>query len=68
MVLRSTFPTAALKLTPIASSVLISGYVDQPDSVTKIVQIAEQYYPKVTNLMTVSGVQQGLLHVKVMEG
>jgi pilus assembly protein CpaC len=67
MVLRNTFPNAALKITPIASSVLISGYVDQPEHIDRIIRIAEEYYPKVVNNMTVGGVQQVLLHVKVME-
>jgi pilus assembly protein CpaC len=67
MVLRSTFPNAALKITPVASSVLISGFVDQPEHIDRIIRIAEEYYPKVVNNMTVGGVQQVLLHVKVME-
>ena len=67
MVLRSTFPTAALKVMPVANAVLISGFVDQPETIDRIVRIAEEYYPKVINNMTVGGVQQVLLHVKVME-
>ncbi|MCD4726629.1 MAG: histidine kinase, partial [Pirellulales bacterium] len=35
--------------------------------VERIIQIAEQYYPKVINNMTIGGCQQVLLHVKVME-
>jgi pilus assembly protein CpaC len=67
MILRSQFPKTALTVTPIGNAVLISGYVDQQDAVQKIIQICEQYYPKVINNMTVSGVQQVLLHVKLME-
>lgn len=67
MVLRSTFPNAALKVMPVANAVLISGFVDQPETIDRIVRIAEEYYPKVINNMTVGGVQQVLLHVKVME-
>jgi pilus assembly protein CpaC len=67
MVLRATFPNAALKVTPVNSSVMISGYVDKNEHIDRIIQIAEQYYPKVINNMTVGGVQQVLLHVKVME-
>jgi pilus assembly protein CpaC len=67
LVLRTTFPRAALKVTPVANSVMISGYVDQPEHIDRIIRIAEEYYPKVINNMTVSGVQQILLHVKVME-
>ena len=67
MMLRATFPNAALKVVPVANSVLISGYVDQPEHIDRIIRIAEEYYPKVINNMTVGGVQQVLLHVKVME-
>ena len=67
MLLRSTFPNAALKVKPVSGSVMISGFVDKPEHIDRIVQIAEQYYPKVLNNMTVGGCQQVLLHVKVME-
>ena len=66
-VLRSQFPNAALKVVPISNGVLISGYVDRPEHVSLIVKIAEEYYPKVLNNITVGGVQQVMLHVKVME-
>lgn len=67
LILQTTFPNAALKVTPVASSVMISGFVDKPEYVGRIVRIAEEYYPKVINNMTVGGCQQVLLHVKVME-
>lgn len=67
MILRSTFPNAALKVVPVANSVMISGFVDKPEHIDRIIRIAEEYYPKVLNNMTVSGVQQVLLHIKVME-
>ncbi len=68
MILRSQFPNCSLNIVPLASGVLISGYVDKPEYVDLIVRIAEEYYPKVINNMYISGVQQVLLHVKVMEG
>ncbi|MBN2218329.1 MAG: histidine kinase, partial [Pirellulales bacterium] len=37
------------------------------EHVSQIIRIAEEYYPKVINSITVSGVQQVLLHVKIME-
>ena len=46
---------------------LISGYVDKLEHIDRIVRIAEEYYPKVINNMTVGGVQTVLLHVRVME-
>ena len=67
LLLRSQFPNAALNIVPVASSVLISGYVDKLEHIDRIVRIAEEYYPKVINNMTVGGVQTVLLHVRVME-
>lgn len=67
MLLRTQFPKASLKVIPVASGALISGYVDQPEHVSRIIQIAEEFYPKVIANITVGGVQQVLLHVKVME-
>ena len=67
MLLKSEFPTAALKVRPLASSVFITGFVPRADMVSRITQMAEDYYPKVINNITVGGVQQVLLHVKIME-
>jgi len=65
--LATQFPTAALKVVPVANGVLISGFVDRPEHIDLIVRIAEEFYPKVINAITVGGAQQVLLHVKVME-
>lgn len=65
--LMTEFPDATLRVRPLASSVVVSGYVPRADMVSQIVRIAEDYYPSVINNVTVGGVQQVLLHVKVME-
>lgn len=65
--LSSEFPSATIKVRPVASGVLVSGYVDRPEDVDRIKQLAEEYYPKVINNITVAGVQQVLLHIKVYE-
>lgn len=67
MLLRSQFPKAALKVIPLAQSVIVSGYVDDPSQVAPIIQMAEDYHSKVINHITVGGVQQVLLQVKVYE-
>jgi pilus assembly protein CpaC len=67
MVLQDAFPKASLVVKQVSNSVLISGYVDDPNDMASVVQIAEEYYPKVLNNMKVGGVHQVLLHVKVME-
>ena len=66
--LKMQFPTTSIKLYPTqASTLVIFGYVDRPDYVNTIMRIAEDYYPKVINNMTVAGTQQVLLNVRVME-
>jgi pilus assembly protein CpaC len=65
--LNTQFPAANLKVRPIANSVYIRGFVDQPDTVSQIIQIAQDYYPKVIPDIRVGGMQQILLHVKVAE-
>ncbi len=67
LLLESQFPNANLKVVPVGAGVMISGYVDQPEHVSLITRIAEEYYPKVIPAMTVSGVHQIMLHVRVME-
>ncbi len=67
MLIKSEFPDAAVRVRPLAQSVYLSGYVPSPAMVNSIVRIAEDYYPKVVNNMTVGGVQQILLKTKVME-
>lgn len=66
-VLEAEFPEASLQLRPTNTSVIITGYVPQPDMVGSIIRIAEDYYPRVINRITVGGVQQIMLKVKVME-
>lgn len=65
--LLSEFPDATLRVRPLSSSVIISGYVPRAEMVSRIVQVAEDYYPEVINNIAVGGVQQILLHVKLME-
>jgi pilus assembly protein CpaC len=65
--LTSEFPGASIKVRPVGSGVLISGYIDRPEDLERIKVIAEEYYPKVIMNITVGGVQQVQLHVRVYE-
>ncbi len=65
--LMTEFPDASLRVRPLAASVVISGFVPQAEMVSRIIRMAEDYYPTVINNITIGGVQQILLHVKVME-
>jgi len=66
-ILKTTFPTAALRVMPVGNSVIISGFVDKPSEVSTVIDIAETYYPKVINNINVGGVQQVMLQVRVLE-
>lgn len=61
------FPDSAVTAVKVRDSVVMRGWVSQPDHITEIVEIAEQFYPKVLNQMKLGGVNQVQLRVKVME-
>lgn len=66
-VLQQQFPNASLRVTVLTSSVVLRGRVDEASEVRRIIEIAQDYHPKVINNITVGGVQQVLLHCKAME-
>lgn len=65
--LQTQFPHASIKVFRYSESLVLSGYVDRPDHVSPIMQLAQDYSPKVINNISVGGVQQILLKVRVME-
>lgn len=69
--INSEFPSAAVRVRPsngtTQGSVILSGFVPNPNMVSRISLIARDFYPNVINNMTVGGVQQVMLHVKVVE-
>lgn len=65
--IKTEFPEAAVRVRPLSNSLYLTGYVPSANMVTSIVQMAEDYYPSVINNLSVGGVQQILLKVKVME-
>jgi pilus assembly protein CpaC len=66
-VLQSEFPEANLRIRPLAESIYVTGYVPRPEMVGDIIRLAEDYHKKVINGISVGGVHQVALHVKVME-
>ncbi|SMP54026.1 pilus assembly protein CpaC [Neorhodopirellula lusitana] len=66
-ILNSQLPLASLKVTPINESAIVSGYVTSVDDVDRAVAIIEQFYKVVINNIEVVGVQQVLLHTRIME-
>ena len=61
------FPESSVKVVRLTNSLVLEGYVERPEDVSPIVRLAEDYAPKIVNNITVGGVQQVLLKVKVME-
>jgi len=66
-VLDNRFPDSAVDAYRVQDSVALTGWVSQPEHITQIMEIAEQFYPRVLNQMRVGGVQQVMLKVKIME-
>jgi pilus assembly protein CpaC len=67
MLLARLFPDAQFHVIPVPGSVILTGYVQNPDDVSHIVALAQEFHPKVLNHLQVGGPRQVLLRVKVME-
>jgi pilus assembly protein CpaC len=67
LTLKNMFPASALRIRRLSNSLVLEGQVDRPEVVSTIRSLAEDYAPKVINNITVGGVQQVALKVKVME-
>jgi len=65
--LKRLFPQSSVKVVRLTNSLVLEGFVERPEAVGPITRLAEDYAPKVINNITVGGVQQVLLKVKVME-
>lgn len=66
-ILSSQLPFASLKVMPINNSAIVTGTVTSVDDVDRAVAIVEQFYGTVVNNIKVVGVQQVLLHTRIME-
>lgn len=65
--LSTQFPNSSVKVYRYSQSLVLTGFIDRPDYVDPIRQLAEDYAPKVINNIAVGGVQQVLLKVKIYE-
>ncbi|MCM2372803.1 type II and III secretion system protein family protein [Aporhodopirellula aestuarii] len=66
-ILNSQLPLASLRVMPINESAIVSGFVTSVDDVERAISIIEQFYKVVINNIEVVGVQQVLLHTRIME-
>lgn len=65
--LKTQFPNSSVRVFRYSNSLVLTGFIDRPDHVDTIRQLAEDYAPKVINNIQVGGVQQVLLKTKVYE-
>lgn len=65
--LKRLFPHSAVTAVAIGDTVVLRGWVAQPETITEMREIAEQFFAKVVDQMKVGGVQQVKLKVRVME-
>src|SRR5262245_15887738 len=65
--LQTQFPHSSIRVFRYSESLVLKGFVDNPDYLSQIMRLAEDYAPKVVNNISVGGAQQVLLKVKVME-
>ncbi|GAB4151874.1 MAG: hypothetical protein Tsb009_27470 [Planctomycetaceae bacterium] len=61
------FPHSSVEAVAIGDTVVLRGWVTQPEHITEMREIAERFYPNVLDQMKVGGVQQVMLKVRVME-
>ncbi|MEZ6044393.1 MAG: pilus assembly protein N-terminal domain-containing protein [Planctomycetaceae bacterium] len=62
------FPDSAVKAVKVAQdSVVLRGFVAKPEQITRIVDVADQFFPTVINQMDFGGEQQIKLKIIVME-
>ena len=65
--LKTQFPNSSVKVYRYSNSLVLTGFIDRPDYVDPIYELASDYAPKVINNINVGGVQQVLLKVKIYE-
>ena len=67
LALQRIFPDSSVKVVRLTNSLVLEGYVERPEIVGPIIRLAEDYAPKIVNNISVGGVQQIMLKVRVME-
>ncbi|REJ87550.1 MAG: hypothetical protein DWQ34_15955 [Planctomycetota bacterium] len=65
--LQRLFPGAAVEAIKIRDSIVLRGWVTEPDQIPQVVAIAETFAPNVHNQMAVAGESLVQLNVRVME-
>lgn len=67
LALRTQFPNSSIKVFKYSNALVLKGFMDRADEISQVQSLAEDYAPKVINSISVGGVHQIMLKVKVME-
>lgn len=65
--LQRLFPGSAIEAIKLRDSIVLRGWVSEPDQIPQVIEIASQFAPTIHNQMRVAGENQVELAVKVME-
>ena len=65
--IKAHFPNSSIKVRRHSQSLVMTGFVNNPDHVSRIMRLAEDYAPKIIDNLSVGGVQQVLLKVQIFE-
>ena len=65
--IKHMFPHSSIRVIGIRGSVILDGWMTQPEDINKVVAIAETFSENVLNHMRVGGVQQVMLKCQILE-
>lgn len=65
--LQRLFPGSALEAIKLRDSIVLRGWVTEPDAIPQVMAIAEQFAPTVHNQMRVAGENQVMMKVRIIE-
>ncbi len=65
--LKHLYPHSEIRVIGVKGSVILDGWVTQPEHINRAIEIAEAFYDNVLNHMQVGGVQQVMLQCQILE-
>lgn len=65
--LKHLYPHSSIRVIEVKGSVILDGWMTQPEHINQAIEIAETFYNNVMNHMQVGGVQQVLLQCQILE-
>ena len=65
--IKRLYPQSSIDVIEVKGSVILNGWMTQPEQINEVVDIAENFYDKVLNHMKVGGVQQVMLKCQILE-